>query len=80
MTTLTKREKLATYMHIADDKKVKAVYALLESDMEEEFEYPEELKKQLDDGYKYYKNGGKMIAAEAASKQVKGLLKKHSKK
>jgi hypothetical protein len=80
MTTLAIREKLATYMQIADDKKVKAVYALLETDLEDEFEYSDELKKQLDDGYKYYKNGGKMITAAAASKQVRNSLKKHSKK
>ena len=33
MTTLAIRKKLSDYLQIADDKKVKAVYALLEEDI-----------------------------------------------
>ncbi len=33
MTTLAIRKKLADYIQVADDKKVKAVYALLETDL-----------------------------------------------
>ena len=33
MTTLAIRKKLSDYLQIADDKKVKAMYALLEDDI-----------------------------------------------
>lgn len=49
MTTLAIRKKLAAYMQIADDKKVKAMYALLENDLKENAsvsmqQYTEELE------------------------------------
>jgi hypothetical protein len=34
MTTLAIRKKLSDYLQIADEKKVKAMYALLEDDIE----------------------------------------------
>jgi|JI9StandDraft_1071089.scaffolds.fasta_scaffold81540_3 hypothetical protein len=34
MTTVAIRKKLADYIKIADDKKIKAMYALLEDDIE----------------------------------------------
>jgi hypothetical protein len=50
MTTLAIRKKLAAYMQVADDKKVKAMYALLETDLKENEtvsieQYNEELEK-----------------------------------
>ena len=33
MTTLAIRKKLSAYLQVADDKKVKAMYALLEDDI-----------------------------------------------
>jgi hypothetical protein len=35
MTTVAIRKKLVDYMQVADDKKVKAVYALLEDDIKQ---------------------------------------------
>jgi uncharacterized protein (DUF2344 family) len=35
MTTLAIRKKLVDYMQVAEDKKIKAVYALLEDDMKQ---------------------------------------------
>jgi hypothetical protein len=35
MTTAAIRQKLSTYIQIADDKKIKAVYTLLEDDMQD---------------------------------------------
>ena len=34
MTTVAIRKKLADYIKVADDKKIKAMYALLEDDIE----------------------------------------------
>ncbi len=75
MTTLAIREKLVNYMKVADDKKVKAMYALFEDDIEqEEIEYSGEFKAELDKRYAYYKNGGKMISAAEADKQINKIL------
>jgi predicted transcriptional regulator len=35
MTTVAIRKKLVDYMKVADDKKIKAMYALLEDDIEQ---------------------------------------------
>jgi hypothetical protein len=50
MTTLAIRKKLADYLQVADDKKVKAMYALLETDLKDNEtvtieQYNEELEK-----------------------------------
>ncbi len=75
MTTVAIRQKLANYMQVADDKKIKAMYALLENDIQqEELEYTDEFKAELDKRYAYYKNGGNMISAVEANKQIKKVL------
>ena len=75
MTTGAIRKKLAEYMQVADDKKVKAIYALFEDEIEqEEMEYTDEFKTELERRYEYYKNGGKMISAAEADKQIKKIL------
>ena len=75
MTIVAIRQKLANYIQVANDKKVKAVYALLEDDIEqEELEYTDEFKAELNKRYAYYKNGGKMVSAVEANKQIKKVL------
>lgn len=75
MTTVAIREKLVNYMKVADDKKVKAMYALFEDEIEQEdIEYSKEFKKELDRRYDYYKKGGKMISAEEVNKQIGKVL------
>ncbi len=81
MTTVAIRQKLANYMKVADDKKVKAMYALFEDEIEqEEIEYTDEFKAELDRRYAYYKNGGKMISAAQADKQIDKILKSGKRK
>jgi len=81
MTTIAIRKKLATFMQVADDKKVKAVYALLEDDIEqEESGYTDEFKAELDKRIAYYKNGGKMVNALEANKQIKKILQPSKRK
>ncbi|MFT3932391.1 MAG: hypothetical protein QM726_02155 [Chitinophagaceae bacterium] len=36
MTAVAIRKKLISYLQVAEDKKIKAIYALLEDDMEQE--------------------------------------------
>ena len=75
MTTTAIRKKLSNFMQVADDKKVKAVYALLDDDIEqEESQYTDEFKAELDKRYAYYKGGGKIVNSSVADKQIKQLL------
>jgi hypothetical protein len=75
------RKKLADYMLVADDKKVKAVYALLEEDIElKDFVYTPELKRTLDNTYTYYEKGGKMVSAAEAEKKIKKVLQTSKRK
>jgi hypothetical protein len=75
MTAIAIRKKLTSYLQVADEKKVKAIYALVKDDLEQdEWEYSIGLKKQLDVGYAYYKSGGKMISSAEAGKEISKLL------
>lgn len=55
MTIATKREKLHDFINDADDKKVEAIYSLIENEIEEPYDHWEdeeflaEIKKRLDE-------------------------------
>ena len=75
MTTTAIRQKLSAYLKVANDKKVKAIYALVEDEIEPSgLEYSNDLKEELDKRFADYKKTGKMITGVAAKKQVNKLL------
>jgi len=81
MRTATIRQKLHQFIETAEEKKVKAIYALLEDEIaQDEWEYTDEFKADLDRRFSYYKNGGKMVSGRDAEKQINALLKKGKKK
>jgi hypothetical protein len=81
MRTTTIRQKLHQFIETAEEKKVKAIYALLEDEIaQDEWEYTDEFKADLDRRFAYYKNGGKMVSAKEADKQINELFKKGRKK
>jgi hypothetical protein len=81
MSTSTIRQQLHNYLEVADDKKVKALYTIVEDEIKKSIvEYTEDFKKELDHRYAYYKSGGKMITAAEANKQIQAILKKGKKK
>ena len=52
MDTAAIRQRLHNYLEVADDKKIKALYTIIEKDIQEnEFEYSDELKDELDKRY-----------------------------
>ena len=76
MTTLAIRKKLSDYLQVADDKKIKAIYALVENDLDQpELEYTDDLKTELDIRLKSYKKNGKLISGELVKNQMSKLLK-----
>ena len=59
MTTNEIREKLSDYIRIADDKKVEAIYTLLETELTETLEWwsDKTVLSELDKGYSAYRSG-----------------------
>jgi hypothetical protein len=57
MRTTQIRQQLHDYIDSAEDKKLKALYTLLEGDINDEFNLTVEQKKELDRRYDDYMNG-----------------------
>lgn len=58
MTTVAIRKKLVDYMKVADDKKVKAMYALLEDDIEQDGRISiAQYNKEIDEAMEEIKRG-----------------------
>ncbi len=82
MNTTTIRSELHNYLEIADDKKVKAMYTIMESEIKDSFvEYPDDLNAILDERFASYKSGeAKMISASESKKRIEKILKSRIKK
>jgi hypothetical protein len=77
MNTAAIRERLHLFIERVEEKKVKAIYTLFEDEItQDEWEYTDEFKAELDRRYAHYKSGGKMVSATEADKQIKELLKR----
>ena len=71
MTTLAIRKKLSAYLLVADDKKVKAMYALLEDDIKMgESVSIEHYNKEIDEAERDYQHGD-FITHEAMLNEIK---------
>ena len=59
MTASTVREKLYDYIRVADEKKLKAIYMMLEDEISEELDWWENAAhmKELDKRYKKWNDG-----------------------
>ena len=77
MSTTVIRQKLHSYLEIANDKKVKALYTMMQEDIEvAEVKYPDEFQKELDNRYADYKTGKvKALTATQSHKRVQKILK-----
>jgi hypothetical protein len=77
MTIAAVREKLYDYIRVADDKKVKAIYMMLEDDIMQDLEWWKDkaFTQELDSRYKAWENGtdkGYSLAeVEASVEQLK---------
>ena len=82
MSTSAIRQKLHNYLEVADDKKIKAIYTIIQSEVDEHaIEYSDKFKKELDKRYDDYKNGkAKMLTAGESKKRIQKILKPGSKK
>ena len=57
MTAVAIREKLVSYMQVADDRKLKAIYILLEDDIKEERVSLEQYNIELDEAEAEFEKG-----------------------
>lgn len=77
MNTASIRQQLHNYLEVADDKKVKAIYTMMEEEIKEaNIEYDDELKADLDERYAAYKSGKeKLVPAAESKRRINKLLK-----
>lgn len=58
MTTLAIRQKLSDYLQVADDKKIRAIYTILEDDINEGGRISvEQYNKEIDEAMEEVKRG-----------------------
>ena len=79
MSTATIRERLYDYIRIADDKKLKAIYVLIEDDIKDTLvEYSAEFKADLDKRVNNYLKGGEMVTPNEMNKRLQRIRKKRA--
>ncbi len=78
MTITAIRQKLHNYLEIANEKKIKAIYTMIEDDVEDTLiNYTGDLKQELDKRLIDYQNGKmKMIKAKDSKARIAKLLNK----
>ena len=77
MKTSSIRQQLQEYLEIADDKKINAIYTMVEDEIKENnSEYTPEFKEELDSRVSYYLKGGKMVTSATMNKRLQNLRKK----
>jgi hypothetical protein len=82
MTTAAIRNKLYDYIRVAEDKKIKAIYTMLEDDIEQQYDYwnDKEFVAELDKRSADLKSGKvKGISWKDAKVQITGAPKKKGK-
>lgn len=76
MTTARIRQQLHNYIDTAEDKKLKAIFTLLQADITDDYQLTEEQKIELDKRSQDYKNGiGKTYTWDETIAMAKQKLK-----
>ncbi len=73
MTTATIRKQLHNYPETADDKKIKAIYTMVEDEIKDSIEYTEKEKAELDRRVEYYLSGKKMVSPSEMNKRLNAI-------
>lgn len=78
MNTNAIRQKLHSFLEVADDKKIKTIYSMIEAEIEDSSEdYSAELKTELDKRNDNYKaNQSKVITPQESKRRVQDILSK----
>jgi hypothetical protein len=77
MGTSQIRRRLHNYLEVADDKKLKALYAIMEDKINESaVAYTDDFKKELDKRQAAYKTGKeKVVSSTESKKRISSILK-----
>ena len=77
MGTSQIRQRLHNYLEVADDKKIKALYAIMVDNINvASVEYTAEFSKELDKRYADYQAGKQqLVDADESKKRINSLLK-----
>jgi hypothetical protein len=77
MTAAAIRQQLHNYLEIAEERKLKAIYIMVEEDLKEHAStYSREMKAELDRRVEHYLGGGKMVSPTQMNKKLQLLRKK----
>ena len=77
MKTASIRQQLHNYLEVADEKKLKAIYVMVEDEINESAsDYSAAFKKELDRRVNHYLNGAKMVTPTEMNKRLKAIRKK----
>lgn len=77
MNTTTIKQQLHGYLEIADNKKLKAIYTMVEDEIKEtQVEYNDEFKAELDKRVSYYLNRGRMVLPNEMNKRLQAKRNK----
>ena len=78
MNTNAMREKLHSFLEVANDKKIKTIYSMIEAEIEDSSEdYSAELKAELDNRHENYAaNKSKIITSQESKKRIQTILSK----
>ncbi len=81
MKTTAIRQELHNYLEVAEDKKVKAIYTMMQDSIKgTAVDYSDEFKAELDSRNEGYKNGSaKMITAQESKKRIQKIIKANRK-
>jgi hypothetical protein len=82
MTTTTIRKRLHNFLESANERKIKALYVMVEHEINNnEVEYSEELKVELDRRVDNYNTGkSKPVSAIESKNRIQNILKSAGKK
>ena len=77
MSTVAIRQKILSYHEVADVKKIKAIYIMMETEIEEaSVAYTDEFRKELKQRYEAYKQNPSTAVTTAESKRrIQKILK-----
>lgn len=79
MSTGSIKEQLHNYLEIADEKKLKAIYVMVEDEIKEtSVNYSDEFKTELDKRVNHYLEGKKMVIPSEMNKRLQRIRKKRS--
>ena len=77
MTTTSIKQKLHNYLEVADSKKLKALYTIIEADIEDiSSNYTKEFKVKLDERNSSFKTGkAVVVSAKDSQKRIQRIIK-----